>query len=74
MSDQTRALTPAENPFPDMLYRVSGPHFVAGFTVAHDGAVTSAAPIIAWMFDKPLGYIRRYCARNGWTLEVCNVR
>lgn len=54
----------------DMLYRVTAPHFCAGFTVAHDGAVTSAAPIIAWMFNKPLAYIRRYCAGKRWKLEV----
>ena len=57
------------HPFPDMLFRVTAPHFCAGFTAAHDGAITAAAPIIAWMFNKPLAYVRQYCARKGWALE-----
>ena len=56
-------------PFPDMLFRITAPHFVAGITVAHNGAVTSAAPICRWMFNKSIAYVRRYCAGRGWGIE-----
>lgn len=54
----------------DMLYQVTAPHFCAGFTAAHDGAITSAAPIIRWMFNHNVSYIRNYCAQKKWSLEI----
>lgn len=53
----------------DVLYRVSAPHFVAGFTVNVDGYVTSTAPILNWMQRRELDDLRRYCLIKRWQLE-----
>jgi hypothetical protein len=56
----------------DKLYRITAPHFCCGLTVAYDGSVTSAAPIIQrWAFNSTLAYVRRFCAERGWVLEEC---
>ena len=53
------------------LYQVQadGPRpFVAGFCTDAKGEVWAAAPIIGWMKDKPLEFLKQYCQRKGWKL------
>lgn len=42
--------------------------FTAGFCVDAKNFVWKAAPIIRWMEDKPLEFIKQYCARKKWRL------
>lgn len=42
--------------------------FTAGFCVDAKGDVWEAAPIIRWMKDKPLTFIRQYCQNKQWKL------
>jgi hypothetical protein len=42
--------------------------FTAGFCVDAKETVWKAAPIIRWMEDKPLSFIREYCKRREWKL------
>lgn len=50
------------------LFQITTPRFVAGFCTDAKGIVWTAAPIIKWMKDKPLGFIANYCKTKGWTL------
>lgn len=40
--------------------------FTAGLCVDARGDVWRAAPIIRWMEEKPLEFIKQYCVRRGW--------
>lgn len=51
------------------LFRIEAPKFVAGFCVDSKDLVWETAPIIQWMKDKPLGFIKDYCTHKGWKLE-----
>lgn len=42
--------------------------FTAGFCVDAKELVWKAAPKIRWMEEKPLEFIKQYCARKKWRL------
>ena len=42
--------------------------FTAGFCLDAKGDVWEAAPIIGWMKDKPIDFIKQYCMRKNWKL------
>ena len=46
--------------------------FTAGFCVDAKNTVWRAAPIIKWMEEKPLDFIKQYCARKRWKLIKVN--
>lgn len=51
------------------LFSVSSKYFTAGFCVDAKNTVWQAAPIIAWMKEKPLYVVQSYCKKRGWKLE-----
>lgn len=54
---------------PGDLYRVTAPHFCAGF-VAVRGSVVGAAPILSWAVGKDLPWVLAYLRRKGWAVEA----
>ena len=42
----------------EILYRVTSPHYVAGFVAGRNGIVIKAAPIIKWMIGMEVNRIR----------------
>ena len=42
--------------------------FTAGFCVDAQDTVWKAAPIIKWMEEKPLSFVKTYCVRKHWKL------
>ena len=54
-----------------ILFRISAPHFVAGFEYDSDKKVCiSAAPIFNWMVGESGIDIWDYCKRNSYKLEI----
>jgi hypothetical protein len=51
------------------LIRISAPHFCAGADVK-DGKIIDAAPIIKWMKGRTLWWVRKYCEKKKWEIEV----
>jgi len=51
------------------LYRVEAPHFTAGFLVSY-GKVITAAPIIAYLINKPFSNAEKIALQKNWKLEV----
>jgi hypothetical protein len=49
-----------------MLYRVTAPHFVAGFTTRR-GVVVHAAPILRYMLRWTDRRAFKYIGRRGWS-------
>lgn len=56
------------------LWRVTAPHFVAGFEADEDGRVVRAAPILGWLriTGRSVKHARAHCDRKGYTLERVN--
>lgn len=49
-------------------YRITAPHFCAGFEVV-DGLVVRTAPILKYMQGYTLYWVMRYCLTKQWYLE-----
>lgn len=54
---------------PGDLYRVTAPHFCAGFVAAR-GSVVGAAPILHWAVGKGVAWLLTYSERKGWQVEA----
>jgi hypothetical protein len=56
----------------ERLYRITAPHFCAGFVV-HGHHVRDTAPILKWLKGGPLTAVLVYCRRKKWQLERVSV-
>lgn len=57
----------------DMLWRVTAPNFVAGFT-EYNGEITGAAPIIRWLTRGTASWAKQQCIQRGWKVEFVEDR
>lgn len=53
---------------PELLFRVTAPHFCAGLVV-RDDKVVEAAPILRWTIGKSIYWLVGYFAGKEWTCE-----
>jgi hypothetical protein len=51
------------------MIRISAPHFCAGADIK-DSEVTNPAPIIKWMEGRTLWWVRKYCEKKKWEIEI----
>lgn len=51
----------------ETLYQITAPHFCAGIIVENN-VIIKAAPILRWMTDKDIGFIKEYCKKKKWTV------
>jgi len=51
------------------MIRITAPHFCAGAEIK-DSKVVYPAPIIKWMKGRTLWWIRKYCEKKKWEIEV----
>ena len=54
----------------DMCYQITSPYFTAGIEVAQDGVVVKAAPIVKYLGNTNIAWVRNYCQKKGWLLEA----
>ncbi len=52
------------------MIRISAPHFCAGAEINERNEVIYPAPIIKWMKGRTLWWIRKYCEKKKWEIEV----
>ena len=50
------------------LFQIQNDKFTAGFCVDKKNLVWRAAPILAWLEEKPLYFVDSYCKKRGWKL------
>jgi hypothetical protein len=58
---------------PEILVRVTAPHFVAGIVMA-TGRCVKAAPIMAWAVGEDASYLRKYFADKGWKASILTTK
>ncbi|GAG84030.1 unnamed protein product [marine sediment metagenome] len=53
----------------EKLFQITSPYYTAGLIFRNDRCIKSA-PIIHWMINQSLGYIRRYCNNKRFEIQL----